>query len=386
MLELNIPICAVTGTSVGALNGAFIAQGDFDKAYELWYHMDPGLVINTDTKTYNELINFTISLHEIAKYYHFVRDIIQQSGLDIQPLKDLISKYADEEKLRQSNIDFGLVTVSLDELKAIEVFIEDIPSGQLTNYLLASSYLPGFKLEELNGKRYLDGSFYDNLPIDLITKKGVKDIIAVRINGIGRKKSPKQKDLRITEIMPSGDTGKILNFNVEQARENLLMGYYDTLRTFKKAEGYLYCISDLPNEDYFIQKLLATDSTVIQQINQELGIKTNYERRDLFEKVLPRLIKIFDCDAGTDYRHLFLKILENLAQLLKLPRYHLYTYEDFLSTLRLQAKESESSIETNFFLNQLIRNTPVEVPSSLLMNSTLKKNLVLRLAQLTEII
>ena len=37
--DMNIEIGGVAGTSVGALNGAAIAQDDFEKAYELWYNM-----------------------------------------------------------------------------------------------------------------------------------------------------------------------------------------------------------------------------------------------------------------------------------------------------------------------------------------------------------
>ena len=32
LIELGIQIEAIAGTSIGAINGAFIAQGDFDKA------------------------------------------------------------------------------------------------------------------------------------------------------------------------------------------------------------------------------------------------------------------------------------------------------------------------------------------------------------------
>jgi NTE family protein len=92
LLELEIPIIAITGTSVGALNGALIAQGGFQEAYDLWYNMAPGLVINTDTKVYEELINFNIDIKGIKKYYHYVKDLITQGGLDIEPLKALIPK------------------------------------------------------------------------------------------------------------------------------------------------------------------------------------------------------------------------------------------------------------------------------------------------------
>lgn len=46
--ELDVPIKAVTGTSVGALNGAIIVQGDFDVAYELWTTISIENVINVE--------------------------------------------------------------------------------------------------------------------------------------------------------------------------------------------------------------------------------------------------------------------------------------------------------------------------------------------------
>ena len=36
LIELGIQIEAIAGTSIGAINGAFIAQGDFDKALTVW--------------------------------------------------------------------------------------------------------------------------------------------------------------------------------------------------------------------------------------------------------------------------------------------------------------------------------------------------------------
>lgn len=36
MRELGVTFDAITGVSIGAINGALIAQGDFDRAVELW--------------------------------------------------------------------------------------------------------------------------------------------------------------------------------------------------------------------------------------------------------------------------------------------------------------------------------------------------------------
>ncbi len=79
----------------------------------------------------------------------------------------------------------------------MELFVEDIPNGKLTDYLLASAFLPGFKPQELDGKRFVDGGVYDNLPIHLITQKGYKDIIAVEMGSVGFVRRVKDSDLNI---------------------------------------------------------------------------------------------------------------------------------------------------------------------------------------------
>ncbi len=70
-----------------------------------------------------------------------------QKGLDISPLKDLIAGEVDEAILRSSRIDFGLVTVSLTDWKAVEVFIEDIERGKVGDYMLASAFLQDLNLK-----------------------------------------------------------------------------------------------------------------------------------------------------------------------------------------------------------------------------------------------
>ena len=50
---------------------------------------------------------------------------------------------------------------------------------------MASAYLPVFKKEKIDGKRFIDGAIYNNLPVNLLIDKGYKDLILVRTNGIG---------------------------------------------------------------------------------------------------------------------------------------------------------------------------------------------------------
>ena len=37
--ELSVDYQIVTGTSIGSINGAMMAMGDYEKAYQVWNHM-----------------------------------------------------------------------------------------------------------------------------------------------------------------------------------------------------------------------------------------------------------------------------------------------------------------------------------------------------------
>ena len=48
--ELGIPIHIAAGTSVGALNGAMVAQDDFEGAVRLWNELETHMVFDLDEK------------------------------------------------------------------------------------------------------------------------------------------------------------------------------------------------------------------------------------------------------------------------------------------------------------------------------------------------
>ncbi len=59
LLEEGYEFGGVTGTSIGALNGAMIAQGDFEAGYKLWESMDTMCLILK--KQYKKLITGKIT-------------------------------------------------------------------------------------------------------------------------------------------------------------------------------------------------------------------------------------------------------------------------------------------------------------------------------------
>ena len=121
--ELGIPIDIVTGTSVGAINGALVAQDAFDLAVSLWREIETSMVFDMD-----------------------IKDILANTGIGANKLKELLIKHVDEATIRKSSIEYGLVTVELPSMTPKFLMKEDIPEGMLVDYLLEGyTFFPAMK-------------------------------------------------------------------------------------------------------------------------------------------------------------------------------------------------------------------------------------------------
>jgi len=327
--ELGIEIDGVVGTSIGAVNGAMLVQGDLKKAYELWYDINPSDVLDVNDGDFKKLMSMNIKTKDLTNLAGKLVKVIRNKGFDTQNIRNLLEKYIDEKRIRESRMDFGIVTVSLTDKKPMELFKEDIPEGKITDYIMASAYHPAFKLEEVDGKLFIDGSFHDNLPIRLLYEKGYRSIIAIRLYAIGRVRKVKEKDLEITYIEPSEKLCHTLDFTNRGSRRNLLLGYYDTIKVFKNLKGRRYYIEPRNNEDFFLNYLLNIDAKKVLKIGRILGIEAVPYKRMLLEFIIPRLIEFLKLDKDTGYEELVIALVEEIAKKCKLDKFRVYEYDEF---------------------------------------------------------
>lgn len=333
ILEEGIEIQGITGTSIGALNGAMIVQGDFELCYKLWEEISYSMIINEDDEEIQSILNMSFKKDDILIVIEKVRELIRGRGFDITPFKELLNTYIDEDKIRKSSMDFGIVTINLSDFKPEQLFVEDIPKGKLKNYLLASAYLPFFKMERLEGKLYLDGGFYDNLPFNLLHKKGYEDLILVRTHAPGFIRRINTDHLNATIISPSGNIGKTYNYDAENSKRNIKLGYYDALKVLRGLSGKIYYIKDL-DEDYFLQFLLSIKETKIREIGRLLNLPIVPENRLLFEHIIPKLASIMDLDSKFTYKDIVINLLERKALDIGIPRFKIYSFNELLNLIR----------------------------------------------------
>ena len=261
--EMDIEYEIVTGTSIGAVNGALMVAREYERACEIWNTIEMENVIADGvnlTTTMEGMFNQREAIGPFLKKY------VKNKGADVSPFLEFIDNLVDEEKVRASDVDFGLVTVQFSSLKPMELTKEEIPVGLLKDYIMASaSIFPVFPMHRIGNELYLDGCYYDNLPIDLALKMGADEVIAVDLHTSPQHPNYVNKPY-VKYITPSRSLGTMLNFDRAILNANQALGYYDTMKAFGKMGGmdYIFRQEDLDQYkkeiDSFVSRVARTES------------------------------------------------------------------------------------------------------------------------------
>ena len=164
----------ITGTSVGCLNAALFVVGKVEEAAELWKSLDIHGVLETPQGK---------SPEELQAY---LLDVLRGGGLDLEPLGETIDRYIDEDAIRAAPIGYGLVMTEMNTLKSVPCPLAEIPRGKLKEYMLASSAcFPALRPRVIDGVKYIDGGWRDNMPLDLAASMGATELVAIDIEGWG---------------------------------------------------------------------------------------------------------------------------------------------------------------------------------------------------------
>ncbi|OWZ83878.1 patatin-like phospholipase family protein [Natranaerobius trueperi] len=353
LLEEGYNFSGVSGTSIGAINGAILAQGDFELGYEWWKKIDNSFLFDLEESQVQKLMNKQIDKEAISYFSSKLRDIIENRGIDTKNMRETVESVIDEEKIHNSTMDFGVVTISISDFKPLELYKEDIPLGKMVDYLMASANFPVFKSEPIEGKVFLDGAFYDNCPINMLVRKGCTEIIAIRTLGMGVVRKVEDENVKITNIMPSEDLGRILNFDNDLIQTKLKMGYYDAKRTINDLKGSKYYIKPI-NDKLFFESLLSIPDETIYELAKILDLSQIEPKRLLFEKVFPELCSLLDLSLDATYQDIIINVLEYAAEQREIEKYKIYDLKSFIEELKqADFKEHDTELTSKNLLTAL---------------------------------
>ena len=173
LVERKIRVDIISGTSAGALAGAFFSDGF--SPYEI------------------------LELFSKKKFYELIRISIPRSGFfKVEGLKKILKRNLRTKRLEDLPIPLVVSATNFRDGK-----VEYFESGELIDILIASSSIPIlFEMPLIKGISFTDGGIMDNLPVEPILKR-CRKIIAVHANPIGQQdmlKNPVQVVERIFHL------------------------------------------------------------------------------------------------------------------------------------------------------------------------------------------
>ena len=68
-----------------------------------------------------------------------VKELFRSRGLDMSPLRRRFEELVTEDALRASPVEYGLVTFEVTRRQGRHLYRDQIPKGQLIDYIMASS-------------------------------------------------------------------------------------------------------------------------------------------------------------------------------------------------------------------------------------------------------
>ena len=183
--EAGVKIKGIAGASVGALNGALMCMDDLERAEDIWENIRYSQVMDVDDSMMEKVKRRDLKNIDFQSLLADGRKLLKDGGFDVAPLRRLIQETVDEERIRKSDRELFVSTISLTDFKPLVVNVKELPEEEISDMLLASAYFPAFKMERLGGKYYTDGGGANNVPVDVLADRGYRDIIIIRIYGLG---------------------------------------------------------------------------------------------------------------------------------------------------------------------------------------------------------
>lgn len=276
-------ITAVSGTSVGALNGALFLLGDLERAEDVWKNISPDKILSLSPE---HLAGRLLP----SKLVNYLRtELLGKGWFSRDGLLEILDKEVDLLSVSQSRIPCYTTCVNCDSGEVVYFQLNGHSMEHIKSVLLASSAIPKiFDPVEINGEMYSDGgipflSKADNIPVLPLYEAGCDVIFVVHLNRTNIIDHHLFPNAQIVEIMPKEDQGGVfdgtLDFTREGSERRIKQGYEDTKRILK------------PITEMMVVQAKLTDGLVNLKKTEELFQQQRQEKLDEREQLKNELLK-----------------------------------------------------------------------------------------------
>lgn len=271
MKELHMEswVEGISGSSIGSLNGALFACGDYEKAEEAWEQINMLSVFDIDWALIDGKEG-TFSREEVLTLIRHYVDLPKITQSD-RPIYCSVSKvlpgrkYAGDYKRLDGKTQYA---------------IEQI--------LMASSAMPVIhEAVDYEGTLYRDGGLTDNCPIQPLYHLGYRKIIVIGLQEEMKHLEEAYPDVEFLSVYPSHTLGNLwegtLNFRQMYIEFSKKLGYKDGLRYFRAYQnGGMNSVTmqELAKQDFqeimVDMKQLELQTGVDQHMDKLKGILDRY--------------------------------------------------------------------------------------------------------------
>ena len=335
--RMHIKYDIVTGTSIGSINGLLMVQKTYRKALEFWNKVEYVDIFNKDYGEYKGR----------KLYSEYIKDVISNKGFSTDRLEGMLKLVYDEKKFKNSKINYGLATFNVTDLKPTFIKKEDVDSSKIIDYVIASSSVfPYFKGKSIDNKKYIDGCYFENMPINLAIELGATNIIAVNIGTFARNQKVKNKDVNIKYIVPRNEILSFLEFNKKNIKIAISYGYNDAMKEFGKLEGNKYTFYKGSLERNY-NKYINRYMKLVDKCNEQKPYKIRkYQKPTIedFNELLEYVGELFEIDSSKIYcpRYFNKKLLEKFKSIE--PNMTLNSSKELIKYIALKVKDDKQIV------------------------------------------
>lgn len=327
--ELGVSFDLVAGTSVGALNGALIVQGDYQVAEEMWQQIDTGKILNYQGLNHSDTFTMQQTIKDIQ---NLALSALNNQGVSTEPLKNMIETLLDEDKMFNQPKDLFLCITQLPQLKEKVVSLKETSPATFPQWLLASSsFFPAMAAAQIADSYYVDGGYRNNIPLDVALENGATEAIVVDVKGPGiTKATVVPAAFSVRTLSSQWNLGTVLLFDGARSEFNIKLGYLETLKAYGRYFGCWYTLDCELSDAAMTSWRTEFNEAVLK------GIKVETAYREISEKelngLLDKIRNLYNERLTSDDAGVYL--LEYVAKQLNVSPVEIYTLPQFIKAIQ----------------------------------------------------
>ncbi len=307
----------VTGTSIGALNGTLVVQGDYEELNDLWMNLTSDQIISGD---FPEDFRLETLINERNLLTSLFKNYVKDGGADISPLIERTGRMFRPDAIFASEIDFACIAVSVATRTPVFVTKEMMRQYGKDWLVASASAYPALPIHKFEEGEFIDGGFYDNLPIDLALRMGAEEVIAIDLNV--HPQHPVFLDRpQITYIFPQIEPAPFLDFGRETLRKYDIAGYNDTMKKFGRYDGVKYTFM----RQYEVPEWFGQFYLELLKLETRIRNATNINERLRSDSVVTDKLKARMHRSVLSEKDIYYGMMDSLLDMIGADVYHVYS-------------------------------------------------------------